>query len=155
MSDFKPIETQEDFDKAIAARLERERAKVIKETEDKYADYETLKSENTSLKEKVDTANSRLTENKTKINELTSKVKNYETNSAKMRIAHELGIPLDMADRIKGATEDEMKEDAKTIAAYMKASGYVAPLGATETPPREDDTKEGIKKMLKNLKGEE
>ncbi len=155
MSEFKPIETQEDFDKAIDARLKREYAKAVKETEDKYSDYETLKAENTSLQEKFDTANSKLTESKAKVDELTIKVQTYETNSAKMRIAHEFKIPYDMADRIKGSTEDEMKKDAETIAKYMKSTGYEAPLGGTEEPPKESDVKEGMKKMLKNLKGEQ
>lgn len=36
---FEPIETQEDFDRSIKPRLERERAKVIEQ----YADYDALK----------------------------------------------------------------------------------------------------------------
>lgn len=36
---FEPIETQEDFDRAIKPRLDRERAKVMEQ----YADYDALK----------------------------------------------------------------------------------------------------------------
>ncbi|MGN0076315.1 MAG: hypothetical protein ACI38Z_05000 [Parafannyhessea sp.] len=45
--EFEPIETQEDFDRAIKARLERERAKA----REHYADYDELKEKAGKLEE--------------------------------------------------------------------------------------------------------
>lgn len=150
--EFTPINTQEDFDRAIASRLQREYAKGVKETEERFADYEQIKTDSTTWKEKYETANSQLDESNNKVKELEDKVKTHETSSAKMRIAHEFGIPFDMADRIKGDDEESMKADAKKIASFMKGPTSAAPLGGTETPPPKDDKEAGLMKMLNDIK---
>ncbi|MBQ6951711.1 MAG: hypothetical protein IJN44_09510, partial [Clostridia bacterium] len=75
MADFVPINTQEEFNTAIADRLRRER--------EKYADYESIKAENGTLKNQVTT----LTGEK---EALEKQVKGHATAAVKMRIAQEL-----------------------------------------------------------------
>ena len=150
MPEFTPITTQEEFDKAIASRLQREHAKAVKETEEKFADYEQIKSDSASWKEKYESANGQLTDANAKVTELESKVRTHETNSTKMRIAHEFGIPYDMADRIKGDDEDAMKADAKVMAGFIKGTQKEPPLGGTEDPlPNEKNA--GLREMLKTI----
>ena len=92
MSEFKPINTQEEFDAAIKDRLERERGK--------YADYENLKTQVGTLTTERDTAVQQL-------GDANAKIKTYETNSVKMRIAQAKGIPAEMALRLTGETEED------------------------------------------------
>lgn len=150
-AEFTPITTQEDFDKAIATRLQRERDKAVKETEGRFADYEQLKSDIESFKSKYEEINGQLTEKNTEVDKLNAQIKANETANTRAKVARELGIPFDMADRIKGETEDEMKEDAKILASFVKSSQSAPPLGDPEPPIEQDDKNAGLREMLKTL----
>lgn len=103
-SDFKPIETQEDFDKAVKSRIERAKQSVRKEF-DGFADYK-------AKAEKYDTETKSL---KAQIKELEAKVGEYETNSEKKAIAKECGLPESLAQRLSGSNPDEWRKDAKEL----------------------------------------
>ena len=150
-AEFTPITTQEEFDKAIASRLQRERDKAVKETEGKFADYEQIKSDSASWKSKYEEVNGQLTEKNTEVDKLNAQIKANETANTRAKVARELGIPFDMADRIKGETEDEMKEDAKILASFVKSSQSAPPLGDPEPPIEQDDKSAGLREMLKTL----
>lgn len=135
MSEFKPINTQEEFDAAISARLERERGK--------YADYEDLKQQVTKLTTERDTANQQLAD-------ANAKITKYETDSVKTRIAREKGIPAEMASRLTGETEEEIMQDADTLAQIFKASKGTAPL-FDNSQPVGDDNDAALKQLLQNL----
>ena len=47
-------------------------------------------------------------------------IKSYETNSVKMRIAHENGIPFELASKLSGDDEESIKKDAETMAKFLK-----------------------------------
>ena len=150
-AEFTPINSQEEFDKAIASRLQRERDKAVKETEERFADYEQIKSDSASWKEKFEKASGQLTEKNAEVDKLNAQVKANETANTRAKVARELGIPFDMADRIKGETEDEMKEDAKILASFVKSSQPAPPLGDPEPPIEQDDKNAGLREMLKTL----
>ena len=150
-AEFTPITTQEDFDKAIATRLQRERDKAVKEAEGRFADYEQLKSDIESFKSKYEEINGQLTEKNAEVDKLNAQIKANETANTRAKVAHELGIPFDMADRIKGETEDEMKEDAKILASFVKSSQSAPPLGDPEPPIEQDDKNAELREMLKTL----
>ena len=139
MAEFKPINTQEEFDTAISARLERERSK--------YADYEDLKQQVTTLTTERDTANYLSPEEAAKKD---AKIKGYETDSVKTRIAREKGIPAEMASRPTGETEEEIMQDADTLAQIFKASKGTAPL-FDNSQPVGDDKDAALKELLQNL----
>ena len=120
MADFKPINTQEEFDAAIADRLKRER--------EKFSDYDQLKNAAADHKKTVDGLNEQ-------INNMKTQISAYETASVKTRIAHEMGLPYEFASRLSGNTEEEIKKDAQSMQAFVK-SGYVPPL-------RSDGNKDG------------
>lgn len=138
MADFTPINTQEEFDAAVSARLKRER--------EKYADYDTIKGQVAALENQVNT----LTGEKA---ELEKKVKGHETSSVKMRIAQELGIPSAMADRLTGETEEDIRKDATSMASIFKAAQGVAPL-YTNNPPTADAKDAAMAEMIHSLRGE-
>ena len=135
MSEFKPINTQEEFDAAIKERLERERGK--------FADYESLKTQVGTLTTERDTAVQQL-------NDANTKIKTYETNSVKMRIAQEKGIPAEMALRLTGETEEDIAKDADSMAQIFKATKGTAPLFDNSTGVG-DNNDAALKQMLQNL----
>ena len=71
---FEPITTQEAFEAAVADRLAP------------YADYNDLKAQNEALAGQVA--------------ELNTRCQTYETDALKTRVAHEVGLPFDLAGRL-------------------------------------------------------
>ena len=115
MADFKPIETQEAFVAAVA---------------DVKKQYEGWLSPEDYNAKTSDLAN-QLEANKTTIADLTAKAKAYESGALKMRIAHENGIPYELAGKLSGETEEEIKKDAETLAKFVK-NQQPQPLANTE-----------------------
>ena len=149
--EFKPINTQEEFDAAIAERLKRQKETI----EAKYQDYDTLKNENVTLKTQLGKANEALEAGKTgtedlnkQIAELTGKVDKYELSSLKTNIALQNGIPYDLADRLNGEDEASIIEDAKRLASYIGQSEPIAPLKSSEPVDTETDA---YKNLLEGL----
>ena len=114
---FKTIETQEELDNIIKERLERERAKyngyMSAEDVQKLKDtYEaTTKAENEKYsaleKEKED---------------LMNKVKGYEVGTLKTKVALTNGLPIGITDYLKGETEEELTESAKTLSSMFTSN---------------------------------
>ena len=126
MAEFKPIETQEAFDEAIKERIARER--------EKFKDHDELRKKNEELAEQLNAAKSQLQESGTvkeefekQIAERDAKIKGYETDSAKTRIALEMGIPFEMGSRLHGDTEEEIRKDAEAIKDMLNITKPVAP----------------------------
>lgn len=115
MADFKPIETQEAFDAAVAD---------VKKQYEGWLSPEDYNAKTSDLAKQ-------LNDSKTTIADLTAKAKAYESNSLKMRIAHENGIPYELAGKLSGETEEEIKKDAETLAKFVK-NQQPQPLANTE-----------------------
>ena len=135
MAEFKPIETQEAFDEAIKERIARER--------DKYKDYEEIKKLNEELSSQVQAVKEKLQESgnsgkeyEKQIEELNARVKGYETDSAKTRIALEMGIPFEMGSRLHGDTEEEIRKDAEAIKSMLNITKPLAPSADPEGTPK-------------------
>lgn len=147
---FKVIETQEEFDEVVKERLKRE--------QEKYADYDQLKSRNSELETEVGGLKATINESDEKIKRLdaeigSSKIKitGFETASMKTKIALQNGLPIDFADRLVGEDEASLKADAERMASFIKTKP-VPPLKTTE--PIIDDKDSGLKNMLKNMSNE-
>ena len=132
MGEFQPINTQEELDRVLASRLQRERDTVTKsfqaqitERDEKITGFEsTIKD----LNKQIESLNGQTG----RVAELEAKVREYETASVKTKIALELGIPYQMADRLSGNDEEEIREDAKSMIGFINSSKPVAPLGSGE-----------------------
>ena len=151
---FKAIETQEDFDNAVIERIRRE--------QEKFSDYDQLKSRNseletevTGLKTTISETNEKIKGLDTQIVESNAKIQGYETANMKTRIALQHGLPMDLADRLIGEDEAALKADAERMAGFVKPSTTVPPLKNTE-PQIDDDKTSSYKKLLQGLnnKGE-
>ena len=152
MSDFKAIETQEQLEEVLKDRLKRERDTVKKDyegylspqdVEKKYKGY--LSPEDVEKKYK-----DHLTPEQAA--ELNAKIKGYETDSVKTRIAHENGLSYEAISFLKGEDEESIKKSAAALKALMGNSG-TAPLASTEGQMKEAEDA-AYKNVLKGLKGE-
>ena len=150
MAEFTTIETQEQLDRIIGDRIRRAEEKAA----EKYSDYDAIKSQNTDLTNQI----AQLTEqirkqtetidgNKAIVDDLTSKVQAYETASVKTKVALEMGLPYQMADRLTGTDEESIRKDAESMAALFSSNKPVAPLGSGE-PMMSGDPKEAAWKNL-------
>ncbi|MBQ3281563.1 MAG: hypothetical protein IJH41_04045 [Eubacterium sp.] len=144
--------TQDEVNKLVGAEKTKAKSKAEADAAEKYKDFEDFKT-------KAEKYDSDLGLKDTKIKELEDKVKKYESDSVKTKIARAAGLPDEMADRLRGTTEEEMKADAESLAKIV-VKKEVAPLGDPE-PGRgggddgDDKKKASLKKMLKELKGQE
>lgn len=147
--EFTPIMTQADFDAAISDRLKRERETVSK----RYADYDDLKEKVSTYEKQLsdqamqiqEAAEKQATHDKT-VADMTAKLKSYETDSVKTRIALELGLPYELAGRLTGDTEDAIRKDAETFAKFVGKQKAAPPLRSTE--PSGVDTRSAALKSL-------
>ena len=160
MAEFTPITTQEQLDKVIGERIAGVKAKYegFDDYKKKAEDYDALKEKSDGFETQIAALNKEINgdgENlgyKKKLEEAQGKIKGYETSSLKVRIAHENGIPFELADKLSGSDEEAIKKDAETMAKFLKKK-EVPPLAGGD-PQKIDDKKTAMRNMLANLKGE-
>ena len=128
MSEFKVIETQEQLDKVIGERIRRAEEKAA----EKYSDYEAIKTQNEEYAKQIAQLQEATKGNQSTINELKAQVQNYESSSLKTKIALEIGLPYQMAGRLSGNNEEEIRADAETMAKLIGNQKPVAPIGSSE-----------------------
>lgn len=152
MSEFKPITTQEEFDKAIQERLNRQKETIEKQ----YADYAEIKARNQELETEVGTLKAALAKSNEKagkydkdISELNAKIAGYETANMRTKIALQYGIPYELASRLVGEDEESITADAKKLAELIGKADPVPPLKDLE--PKVDDKDSAYKSLLENL----
>ena len=135
MSDFEAIETREQFEEAVKDRLEQEKETVRREfsgylspeaVEEKYKEYLSPKEAEEKYKGYLspeDAANKDAT------------IAKYEKESKRVKVAMENGIPYELAGKLSGETEDEMKKDAEAFSKFLKGKSSLAVLsGQTPIP---------------------
>lgn len=134
-SGFTPITTQAEFDTAIAARIQREKAKYAHFDGVDLADLQAKASELATLKTSQGATESDLT---TKLSAAETRAANAEAALAsaqstatdatgrltRYEVAAEVGIPLTHAPRLIGSTKDEMVADAKEFKKNLRTGGY-------------------------------
>lgn len=131
MTEFKVIETQEQLNAIIKARLDREK--------EKYADYDQLaekikklETENTSLKQTITDKETSESTSLTRISELEKDVTTWKQKSLKQQIAMKNGLPFDLAERLQGDSEESLNEDAERLASLVNVKNYRQPLADKE-----------------------
>ena len=124
--EFKAIETQEAFDAAIKARLERNTRSVTEEVTKKFEGYISPDDAKKST-DRITALEKELADGKATIADLTAKNSAYEISSVKMKIAREAGLPAELAERLNGSTEEELKKDAEALATLVKPAHQPRP----------------------------
>lgn len=79
---------------------------------------------------------------------LEQEIEGYKTNMNKIKIASEYNIPFDMADRLTGTNEEELRIDAEKLKRYMPEPKIVLPLKSTEMEKTPDSP---YKTMVQNI----
>lgn len=153
MTDFKVIETQEQLDAVIRDRIARAEKKVA----DGYADYEELKKAKADyeqqiadLTEQLKAKDEAITGNNDVVSQLQAKVKDYELASVRTRIAHEVGLPYELANKLAGDDEDTIRADAQKMVAFIKPK-QVAPIGAAEPEISADPHKAAMQNLIHSI----
>lgn len=151
MTEFKVIETQEQLNAIIKARLDREK--------EKYADYDTLaekikklETENSNLKQTISDKETSESTTVSKIAELEKDVTTWKQKSLKQQIAMKNGLPFDLADRLQGDSEESLNEDAERLASLVKVKTYTQPLADKEPNVETNGIDSAWRDVLKNLK---
>lgn len=138
------------LEKEVIDQIMKEHGKAIQSA--KPQDYDEIKEENEQLKQRIGELEGTVEELKGYKDQLTEKdnlIKEYELKNLKYRIAVEAGIPIELASRLTGESEDELKRDAEMLSSFI-ARKQTLPLKDTE-PNKDDDP---YKKLLSDLKGE-
>lgn len=151
MSDFTPIETQEQLNAVIGERISRAEEKAAA----KYSDYEDIKKQNadyvtqlTDLQAQLQAQSEKIEGHTAEVDALNAKVQAYESSSLKTRIALEAGLPYKMAERLTGDDEAAIKKDAEMMVKLMGAHNTV-PLGSPEgTITKEVSTRDKFKEWM-------
>lgn len=129
--EFRVINTQEEFDAAVTER---------------YGDVANLRQQVSTLTTERDT-------HATTIAQLQKEINGYKTTELKQRIAKEKGIPAEMASRLSGETEKDLRVDAENMAGMLRA--YKGPAPLADPGHKDPDAKNtGMVSMLNELRGE-
>lgn len=154
--EFKAITTQEELNAVIGERLKRERESTEKRIHDQYAGYISKTQQEAGLKElqeKLEAATAKSKKDAETIGALNSKVKKYETDAVKNRIAQEFGIPQALAARLVGEDEEALRGDAEVLKSALGSSR--APAASSEPVASRNATEAAYKKMLSALRNKE
>lgn len=158
MAEFTPITTQEQLDSIIGDRVKRERNTVSKEFQTqldeanaKIAGYEKQIGD---LNKSIEESGKTNAGHEKAIAEMQSKIKGYESASVKTRIAHEVGLPYEMAARLSGESEEDIRKDAEGLYKLMGNRRPAPPLASTEYGVTKDEKQAAMKNVLAGLKGE-
>ena len=159
--EFKAIETQEQLDSIIKDRLQRN----DRSWSEKYSGYlspdevasktKELEDQISQLGNSLNAATEKTKTDAATIKGLEEKVKSYETASVKSRIAHELGIPYELANRLNGETEEDIRKDAESLKPLVTKT-VIPPLRDPESrdPGSGDAKKDSLRKLAQSLKKE-
>lgn len=146
MSEFKVIESQEELDKVIQKRLERN----TREVEERYKDYmspDDVSALKGDYETKIKTYEEKIAGNDAIVAELTTRATTAETKLIKTNAANKNGIPLELASRLQGSSEEEIDQDAQAFASLLKPK-TPAPLFTGEPAGTKTDSKEAALMQL-------
>jgi len=106
------------------------------------------KGEDEMAQRNYEKISSELENAKAEIERLTAKNHDYELKEVKLKTAYEYSIPFEMAERLKGESEDDIKKDAEQLSKYVTSR---------KTPDFKGETmsnKNKYSSLLNSLKGE-
>lgn len=133
------------LEKEVVDQIMKEHGKAIQTA--KPEDYDEIKKQKQSLEQQLQDLQTTLAskdekykEFESSISDLTNKVKTYEAKELKLRIAHENQIPFELAERLSGETEEDIKADAEKLSSFV-ARKQVLPLKPADTDTATDPYK--------------
>lgn len=145
------------LEKEAIDKVMSEHGKAIQAVKPAQDEFEGLKTEKATLTQQLTDLQKTLKTQEgelSSIDDLKKEVETYKLKDLKTSIAVQAGIPLELAGRLSGATEEEIKADAEKIAGFVNKKQPL-PLKTTE-PAKADTEEQAYANMIKNLnsKGE-
>lgn len=131
--EFKAIETQEALDAVIKDRLARNTRTVTEEVTKKFEGWVSPGDAKKSA-DQIAQLTAKVAELNQQITELTAKSTAAELGALRQRIAHETGLPFELADRLNGSTEEELRKDAEVFAKFAAPQPAPSPAFSPEQP---------------------
>lgn len=113
---FKAIDSQEEFDRRIAARIAREQAK--------YADYDNLKTAAAKLAELEAANQTEAEKTQARLEAAEKRAAELEVQALRAEVANEKGVP---AKLLAGATREELEAAADELIAFRGEQKPPAP----------------------------
>lgn len=156
MAEFTVIETQEQFDNAIKARLDREKNKYTEQLngyEELKTQFEDAQKQISDLSAALQSANDKASSFDEQIAERDSKIQAYEMASVKTKIANEMGLSFDAIDFLQGSDEESIRKSAESLKNLVGSK--VAPLAAPEpivAVSEDAERKADLKQMLNTIR---
>lgn len=109
---------------------------------------EALEQQKTELEQKIEEAkNLNLDE---EIAKYEQQIEGHKRNMYKVRLASEYDLPLELADKLEGTTEEELKADAEQLVQYAKRPEPLQPLKSTEVDKSPDSPYRSMVQDLTN-----
>lgn len=130
MSEFKTIETQEEFDAAIKKRLEQK----DRELADRYKGYmspDQVTAIKAEYEKTINDSAQKLADHDKTVADLTARATKAENTLLRHQVAAEKGIPIELSGRLVGETKEELEKDADSFATYI-APKNTPPMRSTE-----------------------
>lgn len=137
------------LEKEAIDSIMKEHGKAIQAV--KPTDYDELKEASKTYEQQLNDLQATIDAQKESlgsIDDLKKEVESYKLKDLKTSIAIQAGIPLELATRLSGETEEELKADAEIMAGFVNKKNPL-PLKHTEPPVNDEDA--GLKQMLGNL----
>lgn len=110
---FEAITSQEDFDKAIQARIARERAKIP-------TDYDELKAQATKFQEIQESQKTEAEKVAERLAAAEKRAVELEAKAARAEVAAAKGVPLAL---LSGSTKEELEASADALIQFKGESG--------------------------------
>src|SRR5699024_2021842 len=118
----------------------------------KPTDYDELKEASKTYEQQINDLQATIDAQKESlgnIDDLKQEIESYKLKDIKTNIAVQAGIPLELASRLSGTTEEEIKADAETMAGFVNKK---QPLPLKTTEPSDVDAEDkAYKSLLDNL----
>lgn len=157
MAEFTPITTQEAFDAALGERLRRERETAAKRFEGWSSPDDVGKLESgyddriKSLEGELSTLRAEKEAQEKTLAERNQTIRAYESRSVKQRIAREVGLPIELAERLQGETEEDYRKDAEQLIGAVGSTRRAQPLATQEVRGGTDGSKAALRALAERL----
>ena len=130
-----------------------EYGKSIQDLKPAKEELDAIKSEKQSLEDQLNQLQNTLASKDDElksIDDLKNQIESYKLKDIKTNIAVQAGIPLELASRLSGETEEEIKADAEKIAGFVNKK---QPLPLKPSEPDVNNEKREMEQMLDQLTG--
>lgn len=143
--------TQEEVNSLIKERLDRAEKKYTGYLSPEEAEQKSkgLADQIASLTSELERSKAGAADSAKTIAELQGKINKFENDALKVRVATAAGLSAELASRLTGTTEDELKADAEKLKTAVGGQ-VVVPLRNPEADA--EDKNADLKSMLSNLR---